>query len=145
MKNFTKKIIEYIDIEEGESRGLFCDPAPEKCDICSKNFEDQDYFIDGALKGDTKWAYMCTECFLENGEGIGLGEGQVYKRQNDGKWLMVGGFPDNEEKRFKYSCLYCDNKFDDSKSLEDDDLDEIICDKCYDEFKEELESTDRNE
>ena len=124
-------------------------PAPEKCDLCSKSIADEDYFIDGALEGSTKWAYMCSECFLENGEGIGLGKGQIYKRQDDGKWLMVGGFPDEERENFEYSCLYCGRGFNEGKSLEDDEwmeqTNDIICDKCYDKQKSEIGSMEESE
>jgi hypothetical protein len=41
---------------------------------------------------------VCAECFFEEAEGIGWGNGQVYQRQPDGGWLMVAGFrPEDQQ------------------------------------------------
>lgn len=39
---------------------------------------------------------MCEECFSSKGKGIGWGTGQLYMNTKDG-WLLVGGFPPEED------------------------------------------------
>ncbi|MCX6913947.1 MAG: hypothetical protein NT167_12995 [Verrucomicrobia bacterium] len=51
----------------------------------------------GRLRGQITFACMCAECFLENGEGIGWGKGQIYQKQPGGEWLTVAGFPPKEK------------------------------------------------
>jgi len=34
---------------------------------------------------------MCASCYSKHGKGIGYGIGQVYLKQDNGKWLKVGG------------------------------------------------------
>ncbi len=67
--------------------------APSKCDLCGQSLGAMKYFIDGKLSNDNAWANMCEKCFTKQGAGIGWGVGQLFMRQPDGKWLLVGGFP----------------------------------------------------
>lgn len=62
---------------------------PTECDICGKPITDQ--FVDGAtVKGP--WACMDLECHSIYGVGLGLGRGQFYEKQLDGRrWLKVEG------------------------------------------------------
>jgi hypothetical protein len=47
-------------------------------------------FIDGAtIRGP--WAIMTLESFKLYGLGLGLGVGQKYQLQDDGRWLKVAG------------------------------------------------------
>jgi hypothetical protein len=62
--------------------------TPVSCDVCSKPFETS--FIDGATRGGP-WANMCLRCHREIGAGIGQGQGQLYQRQTDGRWLKTEG------------------------------------------------------
>jgi hypothetical protein len=38
-----------------------------------------------------QWANICQECFDAHVCRLGLGRGQKYEQQDDGKWLKVGG------------------------------------------------------
>ena len=55
-------------------------------------FTDQKYLADCELKNQPGWSLMCAECFSKHGKGIGYGVGQLYMKQDNGKWLKVGGF-----------------------------------------------------
>ena len=57
----------------------------EKCDFCGCTLSARGLFVDGRLGGQLMWGNMCAQCFVENGEGIGWGKGQLYARQPDGK------------------------------------------------------------
>jgi hypothetical protein len=62
--------------------------APAICDICERPITDK--FVDGAtLVGP--WGHMCPSCHARMGCGIGVGRGQQYEKQPDGKWLKTGG------------------------------------------------------
>jgi ribosomal protein L24E len=39
---------------------------------------------------------MCGDCFVFGGGKIGVGTGQLYLNE-EGEWLLVGGFPPDEE------------------------------------------------
>lgn len=48
-----------------------------------------DTFIDGAtIRG---WAIMTPASHAEHGMGLGMGKGQKYQKQTDGRWLKVEG------------------------------------------------------
>ena len=49
-----------------------------------------DEFIDGKTNGGP-WAFMNPTSFAIYGVGLGLGQGQRYVRQADGRWLKVEG------------------------------------------------------
>lgn len=59
-----------------------------KCDTCPRSFTNE--FVDGRTIGGS-WANMCPSCFPRLGIGLGLGRGQRYRRQPDGRWLKVEG------------------------------------------------------
>lgn len=71
--------------------------APEDCDICSIPLSRETFFSDGRLRGNPAWANMCADCSVYYGEGIGWGTGQLYRKENDGRWLMVAGSSDEED------------------------------------------------
>ena len=50
----------------------------------------QNVVIDGRTKLGP-WAMMTPETFKNFGVGLGLGFGQKYKKQKDGKWLKIEG------------------------------------------------------
>jgi hypothetical protein len=49
-----------------------------------------DEFIDGKTKHGP-WAILAPITYRRHGVGLGLGRGQRYKKQEDGKWLKVEG------------------------------------------------------
>ena len=62
--------------------------APAQCDICQDKILSE--FVDGKTQ-QGPWANMCRCCHKEHGCGLGTGKGQKYQKQNDGRWLKVGG------------------------------------------------------
>lgn len=63
---------------------------PETCDTCEAAIDLE--FIDGATKMGP-WAHMCPTCFIL-GPGLnklGLGIGQRYQKQDDGRFKKIGG------------------------------------------------------
>ena len=84
------------DEEEGRRRGILRLPAPKCCDICRADFTEENLLVDGRLERSMVWADMCLRCAVLYGAGLGWGDGQLYKRQDDGSWLCVDGFPPAE-------------------------------------------------
>jgi hypothetical protein len=66
---------------------------PAKCDLCERAFEQEDYFVDGHVKGVAACAFMCADCFAAHSARLGLGIGQLYMRERDGRWWLVAGWP----------------------------------------------------
>ena len=69
--------------------------APRRCDVCegmltSKDDTAQDAFTDGRLHIGT-WGILCDGCHETFGVGHGVGKGQRYVRQQDGRWMKVAG------------------------------------------------------
>ncbi len=65
----------------------------EMCDICQTLFEiygSEAEFVYGATAAGL-WAIMCPTCFQTYGRELGLGRGQLYKKQPDGRWKKVAG------------------------------------------------------
>lgn len=68
------------------SKPVYYVSAPDKCDICEKPFGNIMY--DGATTFGP-WANMCAKCHSLNGRGLGVGRGQRYEKQEDGRWLKT--------------------------------------------------------
>jgi len=66
--------------------------APAQCDLCSGNFIDDGFMVDGAIRGQSGWACMCMNCFGRHAQGLGWGVGQLYKKEGKLGWLQVAGF-----------------------------------------------------
>jgi len=80
-----------VDLAHAELVNSIMTSPPELCNICGCAFNEEKYLIDGAVKKNGSWAFMCPDCFSQYGKGIGWGIGQLYlKRSSD--WLMVAGF-----------------------------------------------------
>jgi len=79
------------------AKGKYHPDAPEDCDICSIPLAGESFFSDGRIQGSPAWANMCADCSVYHGEGIGWGTGQLYRKEKDGRWLMVGGSSDQED------------------------------------------------
>lgn len=60
------------------------------CDFCGRPIADE--FVDARTKSGP-WAIMCPSCHRTYGvpQTLGLGVGQRYRRQPDGKFLKVEG------------------------------------------------------
>jgi len=80
------------------SLGEYYDSPPAECDVCTIPLSDERYISDASLRGHGVWATMCGDCTVYHGAGIGWGTGQLYRKESDGRWLMVaGGGPQREE------------------------------------------------
>lgn len=64
----------------------------EACDLCQRKLTGLGQFVDGRLRNKSFWACMCPSCFEAQGSRIGVGEGQLYAEQIDGRWRLVSGF-----------------------------------------------------
>ena len=64
---------------------------PANCDLCERAFSQEECFVDGRVRGVGGCGFMCTDCFGEHGVGLGLGIGQLYRRERDGRSLLVPG------------------------------------------------------
>ena len=92
----------WIDEPTARARNLhFSFTDVERCQLCNALFESEEFLIDGAVQtppgSPSPWAYMCGMCFVDMDGEIGVGHGQLYRRQDSGDWLMVGGFPSMTE------------------------------------------------
>jgi hypothetical protein len=47
-------------------------------------------FVDGKTQ-EGPWAIMSSTSFVRHGIGLGLGRGQAYAQQGDGRWLKKAG------------------------------------------------------
>lgn len=85
-------ISEYADFEQAGHAPEFHFSPPEKCDSCGVDLRERWFFVDGRIRESGEWRDMCSRCFFATGARIGWGKGQLYQRQADGRWLLVGGF-----------------------------------------------------
>lgn len=88
-----ERLAEFADERVGRERGQFYVGASTSCDLCGVDMTSLQFRVDGKHRGAAMWASMCADCFWVWGTGIGWGSGQLYRRQPNGEWLMVGGFP----------------------------------------------------
>lgn len=64
---------------------------PDVCDGCQDELLRCEWFVDGKLRGYQGWANLCPNCYFGNGEGLGWGLGQLYRRDATGTWILVAG------------------------------------------------------
>ena len=60
----------------------------KNCQACGRVLHSA--FYDARLK-DGVWGIVCDPCFQIRGVGLGVGRGQRYTKQADGRWLKTGG------------------------------------------------------
>jgi hypothetical protein len=65
-----------------------------KCDFCGI---DPMVFVDGKVKGISSWAIMCPDCFNQFGVNLGVGKGQMYEKDKEGKFILIAGGSDYEK------------------------------------------------
>jgi hypothetical protein len=85
------------DLTKGSELGDCYANPPDACDICGRNLDQVRLMVDGARKDTGEWAWMCAVCFADCGSGVRWGQGQLYQRQSSGDWLLVGGFPPEDD------------------------------------------------
>jgi len=66
-------------------------PVPAKCEISGCEFNGVMY--DAKIPGGG-WANIAFETFTRLGCSLGVGRGQKYRKQDDGRWLCVAGSPE---------------------------------------------------
>lgn len=77
--------------EEVKLKGQYYIDPPDKCDICSIPLTSSRFMADTGIVDHSAWANMCADCAIFYGEGIGWGKGQLYEKQEYGRWLLVAG------------------------------------------------------
>lgn len=67
----------------------WCGEVPAKCQLSGKRIVSR--FVDGRIPGSVTWAFVHPEYFQQVGGQLGLGRGQLYERQQTGRWLKIEG------------------------------------------------------
>lgn len=91
------RLAEIADRIEGEKRGEWHVDPPDSCDYCRRTLSTFTYFVDGKEKQGFQWGNMCPDCFEVRGDAIRWGAGQLYQQVRSNEWLMVGGFPPDDQ------------------------------------------------
>jgi hypothetical protein len=60
------------------------------CQLCPSKFSDG-FMYDCIVPAYQQWANICSGCFHQYGCRFGLGLGQQYTKQADGRWLKTAG------------------------------------------------------
>jgi hypothetical protein len=63
--------------------------VPTKCQLSGRRITKR--FVDGRVPGHTSWAIVDPVYFHTIGGTLGMGCGQLYERQQTGRWLKIGG------------------------------------------------------
>ena len=66
------------------------------CDFCGRLFEHEKYMVDGPMKPNGLWGNMCASCYRVSELPLGMGLGQLYRKEDD-VWHMIAGAPFREE------------------------------------------------
>ncbi len=67
---------------------------PESCDLTDQVPGPHAAMIVMFVDGCTRfgfWANLCLTCYVRYGIGLGLGKGQLYVKEPDGRWLKKLG------------------------------------------------------
>lgn len=92
----TLQLEDHVDPATVKRGEYYVDP-PDQCDICSIPLSAEKFMSDGQLREHAAWANMCADCTIYYGSGIGWGTGQLYRKESDGRWLLVGGSSSPDE------------------------------------------------
>jgi hypothetical protein len=66
-------------------------PVEPNCEFCGTAIKKKFYDARIRTAGGTICGTACPSCFTLEGIGLGLGRGQEYTLQADGRWLKTGG------------------------------------------------------
>jgi hypothetical protein len=72
------------------SREKIITEVPKSCDQCGRDLSAVGYFLDACTTEDMKWSWMCPPCFFALGCGVGHGFGQLYLRDGEQTFLILG-------------------------------------------------------
>jgi hypothetical protein len=81
-----------VSIENPIKRKSYFPDVVDKCDVCERDLQGRDFMVDAVapnLGGGC--GCMCALCFEQVGGKLGMGYGQLYKRDENG-WLLVAGY-----------------------------------------------------
>jgi hypothetical protein len=70
---------------------------PGACDLCGSPLAAEPYISRAKVKGRPDWANMCADCTVYRADDIAGGAGRLYRREGDGRWLLVAGPVADEE------------------------------------------------
>jgi hypothetical protein len=63
---------------------------PDSCDQCGRDLGEMGYVFDACTTENLMWSWMCPPCFFGLGCGVGEGWGQLYFREHDQTFLVIG-------------------------------------------------------
>jgi hypothetical protein len=68
-------------------------PTPVHCDVCNYAFAHEvgTEMFDAYIPRFGMWGNVCRRCADHEGVTLGIGRGQRYELQNDGRFLQVEG------------------------------------------------------
>jgi len=71
----------------------FATNAPMMCNRCTTLWENTSHpkVMYDARTRRGPWGWLCQSCFNLEGIGLGIGLGQKYELQSDGRWLLTEG------------------------------------------------------
>jgi hypothetical protein len=64
-------------------------PVPANCQMCDRPLGNT--MVDAATRPQGRWGILDLKCHRIHGVGVGVGKGQVYAKQDDGRWLKIEG------------------------------------------------------
>lgn len=70
-------------------RPIYWAGSPTRCDLCGRPLGES--FVDGRTKPRGQWGIMDPGCHAKYGYSLGPGYGQLYEKQEDGRWLKTEG------------------------------------------------------
>ena len=73
----------------GNAQTFWHGQAPVKCQMRGEAILTK--FVDGSTGSGGPWAIMCDECHKTFGVGLGIGRGQRFVMQGDGRFLKTEG------------------------------------------------------
>jgi hypothetical protein len=72
-----------------DKRVFWMGEVPTHCQLSNKRITKS--FVDGRVPGHSSWACMHPSYYKSVGGTFGMGRGQRYEKQADGRWLKVEG------------------------------------------------------
>ena len=90
--------IEFAKLEDEvtKSHGSRWHGEIDYCDVCGKSFASELYMIDGPMTPNGMWGNLCASCYSKSKLPLGVGKGQLYRRES-GFWKLVGGYPERKD------------------------------------------------
>ena len=85
------ELVSQIDVRNIVHDGELVEGIPGNgCEYCKIPSLRLNHIVDG-LNRDGDFAWMCPDCWVEHGRGLGIGKGQLFTKQPSGKWICTTG------------------------------------------------------